>query len=62
MTTQEIIVNAIVFVCGWVLKRPALVESVVAKLLKKKENMRLCFLIIRDKSMLLCLINTAMTN
>ncbi len=36
MTTQEIIVNAIVFVCGWVLKRPALVESVVAKLFTKK--------------------------
>jgi hypothetical protein len=38
MTTQEIIVNAIVFVCGWVLKRPALVESVVAKLFAKKEE------------------------
>jgi len=40
MTTQEIIVNAIVFVCGWVLKRPALVESVVAKMLTKKEAVK----------------------
>ena len=40
MITEELVVNAIVFVCGWVLKRPALVESVVAKLLKKKEEVK----------------------
>jgi hypothetical protein len=36
MTTQEIIVNAIVFVAGWILKRPAAVEAIVGKLFKKK--------------------------
>jgi len=38
MTTQELIVNAIVFVAGWILKRPAVVEAAVAKLFKKKEK------------------------
>ena len=36
MITEEIIVNAIVFVAGWILKRPAAVEAVVNKLFKKK--------------------------
>jgi hypothetical protein len=36
MNTEEIIVNAIVFIAGWILKRPAAVESIVSKLFKKK--------------------------
>jgi hypothetical protein len=36
MNTEEIIVNAIVFIAGWILKRPAAVEAVVSKLFKKK--------------------------
>lgn len=36
MTTQELVVNAIVFVAGWIIKRPALVEKFVDKLFKKK--------------------------
>lgn len=38
MTTQELIVNAIVFIAGWILKRPAFVEQAVAKLFKKKDK------------------------
>ena len=38
MNTEELLVNAIVFLAGWILKRPALVESVVAKLFAKKEE------------------------
>ena len=37
MITEELVVNAIVFLAGWILKRPALVETVVAKLFKKKD-------------------------
>jgi hypothetical protein len=38
MITEELIVNAIVFVAGWVLKRPAIVKVAVSKLFKKKED------------------------
>lgn len=38
MTTQELIVNAIVFVAGWILKRPAIVEIAVAKMFAKKTD------------------------
>ncbi len=36
MITEELIVNAIVFLAGWILKRPAAVETLVSKLFKKK--------------------------
>jgi hypothetical protein len=36
MSKEEIIVNAIVFVAGWILKRPALIEKFVDKLFQKK--------------------------
>ena len=36
MITEEFIVNAIVFVAGWILKRPAAVEAIIEKLFKKK--------------------------
>lgn len=36
MITEELVVNAIVFLAGWILKRPALVEKFVDKLFKKK--------------------------
>lgn len=36
MEKTEIIVNAILFVAGWVLKRPAIVEKFVNNLFKKK--------------------------
>lgn len=36
MITEELIVNAIVFLAGWILKRPAAVETIVSKLFKKK--------------------------
>ena len=36
MITEELIVNAIVFLAGWILKRPAAVEVLVSKLFKKK--------------------------
>jgi len=36
MNTEEIIVNAIVFIAGWILKRPAAVEAIVSNLFKKK--------------------------
>lgn len=36
MITEELIVNAIVFVAGWILKRPTAVEKIVSKLFKKK--------------------------
>jgi hypothetical protein len=38
MSTEELIVNAIVFVAGWILKRPAIVEAAVAKLFAKKSE------------------------
>jgi hypothetical protein len=37
MITEELVVNAIVFLAGWILKRPALVEKAVSKLFKKKD-------------------------
>ena len=37
MTTEELVVNAIVFIAGWILKRPAIVEKFVNKLFRKKE-------------------------
>lgn len=36
MITEELVVNAIVFVAGWILKRPVLVEKLVEKLFSKK--------------------------
>lgn len=36
MITEELVVNAIVFIAGWILKRPAIVEKLVSKLFAKK--------------------------
>jgi hypothetical protein len=37
MDKVEIIWTGIAFVAGWVLERPALVKSVIAKIVKKKK-------------------------
>ena len=36
--TEELIVNAIAFVAGWILKRPDFVQKIVSKLFAKKNK------------------------
>ena len=36
--TEELITNAIVFLAGWVLKRPDFVQKILSKLFTKKEK------------------------
>jgi len=35
---EELIVNAIAFVAGWILKRPDFVQKIVSKLFAKKDK------------------------
>jgi hypothetical protein len=37
MEKVELIYTAVAFVAGWVLERPALVKSILAKVVKKKK-------------------------
>ena len=38
MITEELILNAIVFLAGWVLKRPDFVQKLLNKLFAKKDK------------------------
>jgi hypothetical protein len=38
MINEELIVNAIAFVAGWILKRPDFVQKIVSKLFAKKDK------------------------
>ena len=36
MINEELIVNAIAFVAGWILKRPDFVQKIISKIFTKK--------------------------
>ena len=38
MITEELITNAIVFLAGWILKRPDFVQKILTKLFIKKDK------------------------